>query len=578
VTKYAKHIAPDLQKQTEKADERQIANSGGGFGFKIDNWKRLERFLIIGNEGGTYYATEKKLTIENAACIKTCLTENGPRTIEVIASISEAGRAPKNDAAIFALAIAASCGQPVTQNLALDALPRVCRIGTHLFQFVEAVDSMRGWGRGLRNAIGKWYESKTPEQCAYQALKYQQRGGWSHRDVLRLAHVKARKVLSDEQILTQKGTFGCETDVSKTNAAVYRWIVTGKTDMGPRDVIRGKATAGELHSDATTAPVTSYEAVGDLPALLVAYESLKTEKNLKKVLKAIADFKLTHEMIPGEWKSQPAVWGALADHMPLGALIRNLAKLTAVGVIGPMNKTTKKIKDRLSDHAELKKAKIHPIAMLAALQIYRQGHGEKGKLIWDAVPAIIQALNEGFYAAFDNIEPTGKNTLIALDVSASMQGNPVLGLSGIDARMASAAMAMVTVRSEPNHHVMAFSGGLIPLKITPSMSLEEVMRAVSDLPFQNTDCALPMSWAQKNKIEVDSFQIWTDSETNCRSIHPYLALQKYRNAMNKPMAKLAVCATSATDISIADPNDLGSLDLCGFDANTPILLADFFRG
>ena len=32
----------------------------------MDDWKRLERFLILGNEGGSYYATERALTIENA--------------------------------------------------------------------------------------------------------------------------------------------------------------------------------------------------------------------------------------------------------------------------------------------------------------------------------------------------------------------------------------------------------------------------------------------------------------------------------------------------------------------------------
>lgn len=48
---------------------------------------------------------------------------------------------------------------------------------------------------GLRKAVGIWYLNKSVEQLA----KYQNRDGWSHRDLLRLAHPmsdgEARKAL-----------------------------------------------------------------------------------------------------------------------------------------------------------------------------------------------------------------------------------------------------------------------------------------------------------------------------------------------------------------------------------------------
>ena len=34
---------------------------------------------------------------------------------------------------------------------------------------------------------------------------------------------------------------------------------------------------------------------------------------------------------------KPEVWRALAEHMPMMALVRNLATLTRVGVIAPMD-------------------------------------------------------------------------------------------------------------------------------------------------------------------------------------------------------------------------------------------------
>ncbi len=44
--------------------KNETINNAGGIVFRINHWKQLNRFLIIGSEGGTYYVKEKKLTIE----------------------------------------------------------------------------------------------------------------------------------------------------------------------------------------------------------------------------------------------------------------------------------------------------------------------------------------------------------------------------------------------------------------------------------------------------------------------------------------------------------------------------------
>ncbi len=50
-------------------------------------------------------------------------------------TVSEAGRAAEERPGVFALALAAAAGDEATRKAALDALPRVCRTSTHLFQF-----------------------------------------------------------------------------------------------------------------------------------------------------------------------------------------------------------------------------------------------------------------------------------------------------------------------------------------------------------------------------------------------------------------------------------------------------------
>ena len=43
-----------------------VPNAAGGHAFPVDDWARLDRFLILGAEGGSYYAAERPLTRDNA--------------------------------------------------------------------------------------------------------------------------------------------------------------------------------------------------------------------------------------------------------------------------------------------------------------------------------------------------------------------------------------------------------------------------------------------------------------------------------------------------------------------------------
>ena len=81
----------------------QVANSTGGFAFEVDDWTRLDRFLVLGSEGGSYYASEQTLTRDNARSVLHCVQLDGVRVVNRIVEVSEAGRAPKNDPALFAL-------------------------------------------------------------------------------------------------------------------------------------------------------------------------------------------------------------------------------------------------------------------------------------------------------------------------------------------------------------------------------------------------------------------------------------------------------------------------------------------
>jgi 60 kDa SS-A/Ro ribonucleoprotein len=522
-TAYAKHYKPNQTPQSDPMREDQVENSAGGFAWAIDEWMRLDRFLILGTEGGTYYASEQKLARENAKTIVGLIKKDGPRVVSRLTEISDAGRAYKNDAALFVLALCFAEGDAATKAAARVALPKVARIGTHLFTFLDYVQSMRGWGRGLKGAIGEWYESQTADALAYQLEKYKERNGWSHRDALRLSHPKTK-------------------DAAKN--WLYKFAVGKVTDFS------------------------------DAPAFVAACESVKTA-NAKDAADYVRRYNLPREVLPTEVLTDPGVWEALLEKMPMTAMIRNLATMTRVGAIKPMAKWTGEVNARLTDKERLTKGRIHPIQLLAALITYAAGKGARGTNVWTPVQSISDALDKAFYLAFDAVVPTAKRIMLAVDVSGSMGSGTICGVPGLTPLHGAAAMALTIANTETNYALFGFGTRFEPLRISPRQRLDDAMRSLQ-LPFQGTDCALPMLHAIREKMEIDAFIVITDNETWAGQVHPAQALTMYRQKFGL-QAKLIVVGMTASNFTIADPNDRGMLDVVGFSTDTPNVIADFIR-
>ncbi len=475
----------------------------------------------------------------NAAVVLGWAREHAARLVTEVVAVSQAGRAPRNNPALFALAAAASLGDETGRRAALDALPLVARTGTHLFLFARYVQQFRGWGRGLRRAVGAWYESRDDAgQLAYQVLKYRQREGWTHRDLLRLAHPAHRPL--------------------------FAWI------------------AGKNIS------------LAELPPLVDAFAKAQAATTVKEwTALIVANPALSWEMLPDAALTEPLVWHALLDAgMPQTALMRQLPRLTRLRVVQPMTAAADFVARQLADRERLIKARVHPVNVLVALRTYASGQSARGDATWQPVSQITDALDAAFYAAFAAVEPAGKRTMLALDVSGSMT-QAVSGLP-LSCREASAALALVTASTEPHTFVTAFTSaghgsgryggrwgggdaGISALDISPRQRLDDVVRKVASLPFGGTDCALPMIWALQNGVQVDHFQLITDNETWAGDIHPHQALREYREKTGIP-ARMSVTGMTATDFTIADPDDPGTLDVAGFDSAVPSLLADFARG
>jgi hypothetical protein len=318
-----------------------------------------------------------------------------------------------------------------------------------------------------------------------------------------------------------------------------------------------------------------------LKALL---ELAKTGEN-KDAVTAVAimeqNKKIQREHLPTELLNTPQIWNTLLSGMGMTALVRNLGKLSQVGVASSRSQDIIKM---LTDPKAVKDSKIHPLQVLVGMKTYSQGKGDLGSMTWPVNSYITTALSTTFRQAFGNITSTGKRYMIGLDVSGSMGMCMCAGAKNITPREGSVAMAMMTLHAEgaQNVHVYGFSNIFYNFngKIRPEMTIQDAIKA-TDVPFGATDCALPMTEALKmythSGIVFDVFCVYTDSETYAPTIHPQVALEQYRKATGVD-AKLIVVGMTANNLTIADPKDKNTLNLAGFDTATPELISMFVRG
>jgi hypothetical protein len=324
--------------------------------------------------------------------------------------------------------------------------------------------------------------------------------------------------------------------------------------------------------------------------------------DLYKALKLVRDHGLVREQIPTHLLNSSDVWTELLkskgangkqNGMPLEALMRNLGKLSSLPNFMPTN--TEFICARLSSDEDIQKSRIHPFKALIASKIYGMGKALKGALAWTVSPRVHDQLTTTFMRSFKNVAPTGRRYMAALDVSGSMSV-ACMGCPAISCRQASAALAHILYETEPHVYVRGFtssttSGYSISSRpVSPDdgfrnfdhlvrrgMTLDQFIRA-TDAPYGATDCSLPMLRAIDENLDVDVFIIMTDNETFAGKVHPQVALENYRKHANKPDAKLIVVGMTANSLTIADPNDRNTLNLAGFDASMPEIIAMFVRG
>lgn len=519
---------------TTPISSTQVKNNTGGYVFEVSNKSRLERFLILGVDGGTYYVSEQELTKQNVDWLIKLIQSDPHLVLETVLEVSEAGRSYRNSAAIFTLALMLNhAPENYRQNVASVA-HKVARTGTMVFELAQYIENLGGWGRAKRSAIAKWFTSKTPDQLAYQAVKYRQRNGWTLKDLMRLSH----------PVGVHQGVGG--------------FILKGETDWADIDILSGYHYMSKA---------TSLSGPEGVIALLKAYPSLPWET------------------IPTQFLKDPEVWKTLFYNNNLNgqALLRNIVRLSRNGAFSDIQFAGDYAK-KLTDIEMIRKTRLHPVQYLLASVVYSDGQIDRNAVSywsssrnkdWTTNPKISSALMAGFGKSFATVTPSNKRFRIGVDVSGSMSVNSAIG-SDFTAAQGAAAMALMTAKVEDYVEILGFASSLTNLDIHSEMSWSEVNKKVQMHNFGSTNPSLLINDAANKNVAVDTFLVITDNEANSGS-HPAQALRAYRQKMGID-SKLVVMGMTSTGFTIADPNDRGMLDVVGFDSNAPKVVSDFSAG
>lgn len=573
------------QPQSVQTSPEQIRNNAGGFVYAADMWTRLNRFLVLGTESNSYYVNAEQKTFQAYDVIQSCLKADGFRTVDMAVKVSQEGIAPKNDAALWVMALACSpkYASADVVKYALANMRLVARTLSYLYQFIEMVQQSRGWGRGLRAAVSNWFDEMGFHGTTYQAIKYRQRNGWTGRDVLRLAHPKFNN--------------------AELNA-IYRWLTNGMTGMSERKVKRVAKSGSytqEYPSVAAALPpiVKAFEAIQQMQksgtVVSTADWEVSTEIDPTNILvmlpieqgKTVVDeavrlinkFGLTWEMLPTEMLTEAKIWAALIPNLPYTALMRNLANMTRSKVFANRELLTL-VCDRLKNEEAIIRARIHPINILAAQMTYAQGKGMKGQNTWEPERRIVEALQDAFPLAFKGIAATGKRILVALDISGSMEAK-VNGMEYLSCIQASAALAVSILGSEPDADCVNFNSVATRSELSPRNRLDVSMKYMEQVNDGSTNCAAPFNYALKQldsgaiNSMYDAVILITDTQTWIGNAHTDVAIAKCRQ--RNPAMRVVEVALEVNEFTLEKENPL-TLRIAGLDSSAPKLINEFLLG
>lgn len=491
------------------------------------------------------------------------------------------------DAEVNAYIMAVNYGLAAKQYAAKAAY-EINRQSSMLFESISNIDVQRGWGPIVHKIVENFYLGLSNTDLAQQLIKYGNRQGWSHKDLLRKV-----KPITTHTSKRARGLNGQPLVMSQVLKKENLWV---HEPVAVPDEERSKLFAWAVDKfDAfeSVTPSTEKDERGyikDPLSKIWAADALTHAKDAKEVAQIVYDYQMPREAVERantKWLKTPVVWEALLDKMPGVAMVRNLRNMAEVGLLTPLSDAEKLISSRLANTKFM--GRVHPIQIMQAavgydasiMSLSKAGSEQRSRKGESTKPYIVSqvvmnALNTALSNSYSNVVPTNKNFMTAIDISGSMYWHLLENFFPFYPGEAAAMMALIWAQIEPYYFSTVFATDIQPINISKNSSIGDVLRELNKFGMGRTNIELPVKYAMDNNIKVDAFISITDGQVNSGN-HVFQTIRQYRDKMGIP-AKFIMVAMEADKLTVADPKDPLMLDVVGCSADTQSIVSNYIRG
>lgn len=392
----------------------------------------------------------------------------------------------------------------------VEVFPQVIDNGKMLRNFVQilrsGVTGRKSLGSAPKRLVRQWFERATERQLLNAAIGNDP----SLADVVKMVHPRP---------------------ADKTREAFYAWLI------------------GKPHDTSA------------LPETIRAYEAWKVSKEGE-----VPD--VPFQMLTALDLSEKE-WAAIAGNAPWQMTRMNLNTFARHGAFKD-KALVEKIAARLSDPAEVKRARVFPYQLLAAFQ-------NTG----DVPAAIREALQDAMEIAIGNVPSIAGSVVVCPDVSGSMQMAVTGYRKGASSKVrcinVAALVSAAFLRKNRAARVLPFEVDVVKVKLNSRDSVMTNATTLAKIGGGGTNCSAPLALLNAEKaspdlvIFVSDNESWADPKAR-RGTSMMVEWEKLK--ARNPKAKL-VCIDIVPNATTQAPDRKDILNIAGFSDQVFDIIASF---
>ncbi|XP_071541187.1 RNA-binding protein RO60-like isoform X2 [Panulirus ornatus] len=521
------------------------------------------------------------------------LVEEGKAEV-VMDTLRAYSQLPYVDKEALVLCLAVASKQSDQKKLVMDAHSAVRELctSTHLFFLFIQISKMiskqtghSGWGRGLRRAVNEWYLSWEPRRLALEVTRHSSAYGWTHRDIIRLAHLKLREMPLGTQVVLHYVFMGLEKTVQE---------------------YVGKDNTSELLELIQVLDKDGHPEDGE--------KSWNVDQVINKVNKLHELYGgLTLDDVPSQSLKSAEVWSHMLDKLEGESAVASVNRMAKANLLNPSSDTNHALSSKLVDrltHSDHTSGCITPTQVLMALHAYEHPTSYFARYVGDAIgkpfekkftkggasksprapgkipskkttkinPQVVDALHSLISASAKNIEKTSRKLGICVDVRGSMgtshvwTGNPegkgeVTGHEGA----AVTVLSLTSGGTSPAATTLAFSGNsLAEIKLPEGITLLQLIDKFKETVIGEVNVESALNWAREK--EAVTMVILTH-KLDQQAISAATQTLQQLNEKNNTHIRLVLCGFGTKHLHTQRTDNF--LLVLGFDQRTPSIIRAF---